>query len=217
MQLREEKRAKQKSGKQLTSRDIEILNFINDFGFCEILHIEKRFNVRGSRSYQLMQRLIEMGLLKHERIFYKRHGIFRLSSKGADYTSLPPVDKIPVGIYDHQLSIVDVYLKLRKIYPEFEWISERQLQHEKFFDGVGKSGHLSDGILVLPGNKQIAIEVELRLKGKNRIERILKGYSSQFHFAEVWYFCLPNLLAPLTASAANLPFIKIQNIKEFLS
>lgn len=205
-----------KTGKMLTERDVEILNFINHFGFCEMPQVEKRFNVRGARGYQLMQRLIQMGLVKHERIFYGRHGIFRLTSKGASYTSLPPMDKVPVGIYEHQLNIIEVFLKLRLLYPEANWISERQLLHEKYFDGVGKSGHVSDGILVLPDNKQIAIEVELSVKGKKRIEGILKGYGSQFQLAEVWYFCLPSLLRYLTAQVTNLPFIKIHNIKEFL-
>lgn len=72
--------------------------------------------------------------------------------------------------------IVDVYVKLKEIYPQATWISERSLVHDKCADGLGRRGHLSDGMLIFPDGKKIAIEVELTMKGKNRLERILKGY-----------------------------------------
>ncbi|MEO8402925.1 MAG: hypothetical protein ABI597_14225, partial [Gammaproteobacteria bacterium] len=89
--------------------------------------------------------------------------------------------------------------------------------HEKFYDGVGKLGHVSDGILILPDEKQIAIEVELSLKGKTRIERIFKQYSTQFSIKEVWYYCPENMVKSLSLLAQRMPFIKIHNIADFLA
>jgi hypothetical protein len=82
---------------------------------------------------------------------------------------------------------------------------------------VGKKGHISDGILMLPQGKQIAIEVEMSVKGKNRLQKILRGYVSQLCIQEVWYYCLPNVIPVLTAASLKMPFIKIFNLKEFLS
>jgi len=207
----------QQSKMKLTERDIEILRFINEFGFCEILQIEKRFAMKKPRCYQVMQRLVKEGLVIHQRIFHGRHGMFQLSRQGAKFTDLPPMSKIPIGYYEHQLLAIEVYLKCRQLYPEAAWISERILQKEKFCDGVGKRGHLSDGMLVFPDGQQIAIEIELTKKGANRRLRILKGYGAQFSISEVWYYCNSKLIDALRTVTEKMPFIKIHDIQEFLA
>jgi DNA-binding Lrp family transcriptional regulator len=202
---------------QLTDRDINILNFINEFGFCELPHIQDRFGIQRPRCYQIMQRLVKAGLVKHQRIFYERHGIFRVTSSGAQYTKLPALEKIPLGNYDHHLMVIKVYNKLRQLDPEINWISERRLIQEKFCDGVGKRGHLADGMIILPDGSQIAIEVELHLKGKVRTERILKGYGAQFSIKEVWYYCREGMIKAFATMTEKLPFVKVYNISEFLA
>jgi hypothetical protein len=122
----------------------------------------------------------------------------------------------PLGNYAHEVALIDVYLRLRAIYPEARFISERQLKRDKFFTGVGKSGHLSDGFLVFPDEKQIAVEVELSLKGKNRTEKILKGYGGDFSIKEVWYYCPEGIAASLRVIASKMPFVKIHSLREFL-
>ncbi len=205
-------------GMQLTERDIRILHFINDFGFCEMPQIEKMFGLVKRRSYQIIQRLTASGLVKHERVFHGRHGIYRLTKKGASHTDLPALARISLAHYNHSLAVLDVYLYLRTNHPNAEWLSERHLIQEKYFDGLGKRGHLPDGILLLPGDdKKIAIEVELRTKAKARIESILKWYTTQFDFTEVWYFC-PQAVAESLRSVVgtSMPFVKIRSLREIL-
>lgn len=208
-------------GMRLTERDMKILHFINDFGFCEMPQIEKMFALAKPRSYQIIQRLIEAGLVKHERVFHGRHGIYRLSKKGASHTDLPAPLRISLAHYNHSLAVLDVYLHLRQKHPDAEWLSERHLAHQKYFDGVGKRGHLPDGILLLPDNdkkeQKIAIEVELRSKAKARIESILKWYTSQFDFFEVWYFCPQGVAESLrSVVGASMSFVKIWSLREIL-
>ena len=81
-------------GHQLTERDLEILAFINTFGFCEMPQLEARFGLRKPRNYQVMNRLVGAGLVRHERVFYGRHGIYRLSPKGARFTGLPALARV---------------------------------------------------------------------------------------------------------------------------
>lgn len=202
---------------QLTKRDIEIIRFINECGFCEMPQIERRFGLKKPRSYRIIRRLISAELVTHRRIFHSTYGIYHLTADGAECTDLPPLGKISIGRYEHQLKLTNVYIRLLEKYPESNWISERRLKHEKFYTGVGKSGHLSDGILILQNEKQIAIEVELNLKGKNRIDSILKGYAAQFSFSEIWYFCPQGMVAALKSLATKMTFIKIHNITEFLA
>lgn len=205
-----------KAGFKITERDVEILRFINDFGFCEMPQLERRFGFKKPRNYQVMSRLIEGGLVKHERVFYGRHGIFRLSERGAKLTELPALARVPLATYQHDLTLIEVYLKLREQYPAAQWVSERQLRRDKYFDGVGKTGHLSDGLLVFPDGKQVAVEVELSLKGKHRLEHILKGYGADFSLEAVWYYCSEGVASVISLMAASWPFVKIYPLREFL-
>jgi hypothetical protein len=205
------------SKKQLTKRDIAILQFVNTFGFCTLPHLEQHFALKSRRAYQLMQRLIQVGYIQHQRIFHAQHGIYYLTDQGATCTDLPAIDKIPIGIYYHQLRIIDVYLKLRQQYPHADWVSERYLKHEKFYKGIGQPGHTADGILRFTDGKYVAIEIELSLKSKNRLSHILKFYGSQLHIHEVWYYCTSQVIPTLKTLAEKLPFVKIHSLDTFLA
>lgn len=204
------------AGVMVTERDREILKFINDFGFCEMPQLDKRFGLKKPRNYQVISRLLEAGLLQHERIFHARHGIYRLTAKGARLTELPPLARVPLANYQHDLTLMEVYLKLREQHSQAQWIPTRQLMRDKHQEGVGKRGHLPDGVLVFPDGGEIAIEVELSLKSRYRLERILKGYAGSFNYREVWYYCHNSIAAYIKPMAAKMPFIKIFTLKELL-
>ncbi len=202
---------------KITERDIEILKFINEFGFCEMPQIEKNFGIKKPRSYKVMQRLVKAGLVIHKRLFHNRHGIFSLSHRGARYTELPPMMNIPLSTYFHQLTIIEVYFKLMQKYPDANWISERNMKRNKFIDGIGKKGHIADGMLILPDQKKIPIEVELTQKGELRLNKILKGYATNFSIKEVWYYCSLQAINRVKALAVKLPFIKVYSLQDLLN
>jgi DNA-binding MarR family transcriptional regulator len=204
-------------GMQLTERDIEVIRFVNEFGFCDVTQLRIRFSLKKTWMYDIMKRLVDAGLVSHKSLLHARHGVYFVTAKGAKLTDLPPIDRVSMGQYEHQITIVKTHIKLWKQYPDANWISERRLKHDKFYDGVGKKGHVPDGILILSDGRQIAIEVEMSVKGKNRIEKILKGYGIQLSIKEVWYYCSPPVISMLTKLAAKMPFIKIYPLEEFLS
>jgi len=214
--MKKPSKAKKPCRIRITERDLEILNFINDFGFCEMPQLERRFGLKKPKSYMLINRLIKVGLVKHERLFYGRHGLYRLTKKGAQHTELPPLAKVVLGNYRHDIRLIEVYLKLRTLYPEARWISERKLKREKYCDGVGKRGHLPDGMLIFPDGKEVAIEVELTAKDKNRVERILKWYAGKLDIKEVWYYCLPSIVVYMQKKAARMPFVKVVGLDELI-
>lgn len=159
-------------------------------GFCEMPQISRKFAIKKPTNYRVINRLIQINLVRYERLSYRHHGTYYLTRKGASYTDLPAIDKIPLGNYHHQIMLTDVYLKLSELYQHIKWISERRLKFEKFNSGqFDKSGHVSDGILVFPDGKQVAIEVELTMKAKDRLQQIFSEYGTQLDINEVWYFC----------------------------
>jgi len=203
----------------LTQRDREIMTFINQFGFCEMPQIEKMFSLRKPRNYKVMQRLVREGLVIHERIFYHRHGIYRLSKTGAEFTDLPAIDKVYTANYHHQLMVIEVYMQLTKKYPEAVWISERVLirdNFKKFKMEAGQRGHMPDGVLLLPDGKQIAIEVELTMKGAWRLEKILDHYLRSWDYKEVWYFCAADIMRKMCKVIGEKTYIKCFGLEGIL-
>lgn len=201
---------------RITKRDIEMMRFINDFGFCITPHLERRFGMKRWRVYEVMKRLVKAGYVKQQRKFIDEPNLYYLTREGAEFSDLPEIDRINFGIYEHQINVIHVGIKLLELFPAATWTSERTLKYDKFYKGVGVRGHFSDGLLVFPDNKQIAIEVELTSKSIHRLEQILKGYSVQLAYKEVWYFCSPSVVPKLTDLIAKKPHIKIYQLKEFL-
>lgn len=202
---------------KLTDRDLEILRFINDCGFCITPNLTSFLGVKHWRISQIMRRLVKRKLVVKENIFHRQPLIYYLSPEGASFTELPPVEYVSLGTYRHQILMVNVVLKLMRIYPEAVWVSERHLKYDKCYEGIGKRGHVADGLFIFPDKKQVAIEVEISVKGRRRIEDILKSYASQFEIKEVWYFCSPYAYTVLSEVAANKTYIKLFSIKDFLS
>lgn len=201
---------------RLTNRDKEILCFINDTGICVMPQLQREFNLKFPRNYQVIKRLIDGGFVLHEQIFKNQHGVYYLTEKGAENTPLPALTNISLGGYKHQLLITDIRQKLLNGYPNTKWISERYLKQQKYCYGIGKTGHIADGILIFPDDKKVAIEIELSLKSKFRLENIFSAYGSQLDIDEAWYFCIDQLIRPLTLLSKNKSYIKIHSLKEFI-
>lgn len=199
---------------QITERDIEILKFINAFGFCEMPHISNKFALRKPWNYKVVRRLIKAGFLIHERVFHNRPGIFRLSREGAALTGLPPLKKLSLGIYEHQITVIDVSLKLLQQYPGAHWKSERWLKYDEYSEGrFNRQCHFADGILILPDNKRVAIEVELTMKSKDRLNKILRDYWLQNEVEEVWYYCVPDIINRVKSLVNRYENITVQSLK----
>ncbi len=201
---------------RMTKRDLEILHFINQFGFCEMPHLNRRFNFKKPRNYQVVKRLLKEGLLQRQFLFYGKSGIYTLSEEGAKYTDFPPLRRLPLAIYDHEITLIDVHTILMKQHPTARWVSERELKLKKFSKGFGQRGHVADGKLIFPDNKVVAIELELTVKGQRRIEKILKHYSRDTDIHEIWYFCSSKVIPVITKLTTRMPFVKIFNLTELL-
>src|SRR3990167_7913708 len=96
-------------------------------------------------------------------------------------------------------------------------MSERYLIQQKFYYGIGKSGHLADGILILPDGVKIAIEIELSMKSKHRLKKIMNAFSGQLKIKEAWYFCADNIIPAVSAIVGKrTSFIKVHSLDELL-
>ncbi len=204
-------------GTNLSKIEIEILRFINEFGFCEIEQIIKKFNIRKSSAYSYVQHLLIRELLVSARVIRYQPRAYYVTAKGVDLLKLdlPPIRRIPLSVYEHQVAVIEVYFLLTKMYPQASWVTERRLLRENFTSGKNKSEHLPDGALILLEGNSYAIEVERSSKTRERLKSILHGYGVQNTYKEAWYFCSKSVLPLVRDLANNVPYIKVFDMSEF--
>lgn len=197
---------------QVTDRDKLILNFIRKFGFCEEPQIRSHFKLSKTTSYRVLGRLVDAGYLIHKNVFFQRHGFYQVSKAVVKR----PLNQVPLEIYLHHITVLEVFQRLIETHPNAEVTSERELIAEKCGNGIGKNGHISDGLMMLE-DKTIAVEVELSKKSKGRLKKIIEQYLTNSDIDEVWYFCAPEILKRTREMASGIDMIKIINIQEFLN
>lgn len=83
--------------------------------------------------------------------------------------------------------------------------------------GRGREKHIADALFYLDDTKPIAIEVELTMKSKRRLEDIFSGYMCQFDIKEVWYFCSPDIFEKVKILAEKRKVTRVIKVFELSS
>lgn len=192
-------------------RDKKILRWINGFGFATAEQIQRFMGVKTTTAYVRIKKLVDHGYLKRERILHGESRIHRVTKKGVQASGdhILPLKKINLGTYLHDRSLVDLALKLEESeHGKFQ--PERQIRHDEGLSGLGNTGHIADGYLFLQNQKPIAIELELSVKSRARLNNIIREYGGNLSVSEVWYFTDQNQVFNAIQKASNdYPFIKI--------
>lgn len=105
------------------------------------------------------------------------------SLAGIDYAVWRP----NAGMLAHIAAVTDVRLHVRDRHPGAEWVCERELYRELAGEPGGRR-HRPDGIVVLDG-QEVAVEVELVLKRRARMEAIMRELVARYR--SVSYFAAP--------------------------
>jgi DNA-binding CsgD family transcriptional regulator len=104
----------------------------------------------------------------------------------------------------HIEAVTEVRLLVERDLRLGEWLCERALAQQRSAD-EGR-GHLPDGVLLAAGER-IAVEVELTLKSRSRLDALLLELAHGYD--RIWYFAAPNLVPRLRELAGEIPW---QNI-----
>ena len=190
----------------ITERDIKIMAEINRHGFMGAEEISRAFTMPVRVAYTRLQKLVETGFVKHERILHAYPGVYWLtfSGKGACNSSLSTLGTPSAGTFEHELKTVRLYLAVKAKYGDklIRWQTARELRSNKFnISGDPEAGfkaaksHTPDALLILdnePGLSKYALELELSIKSTPRLKSIIENYTAALHRGQldrVVYYC----------------------------
>lgn len=193
----------------LQDRDLDILKFINKFGYVSLNHIRDRFKFSQPRVYQILARLFKNDFIDKKRLIAEQSSIYWLKTKGADLIGANRINKVSLQNLEHNLLVIDVYLELLEKKPDLEIKSDRELRQGK---GFGYKGHIPDLEIQTEeknGRKNIAIEVEISRKDKRRLKGIISELEHKNKYLEVHYYCLGSSLSQVKEVTEFKPIFKV--------
>ena len=170
----------------ITDRDKKILRFINDFGGVQCSQISKFIGTHKQNIYRRLRKMKDYGYVKRHPFWEHKEGVFTTTIEGNKIISdtLKPMRRINKGMIDHDLALVDLAIKITAEGDFF--ISERRIrQHPDIWEF---EEHIPDGLIKKNTGELIAIELELSIKTKKRLEDIFDFYSEHAEISEVRYY-----------------------------
>lgn len=163
-----------------------------------------------------IKKLCDAGFIDGERILWSGEKAYKISKQGCQLIQddLKPLNKINLGTFMHDMQFLDLAVRLKKEHNFVELIPERRLKHLNGLNDKMNKGHMSDCVLITEDDKKIAIELELTVKSKARMNKIIADFTSDFDLDEVWYYTpSPSVQRAITkASSDHADFIKIYEL-----
>jgi len=169
----------------LVDRDLAILKEIGRWHFLIGKHIKELANFTGSRACdRRLKLLVEAKYINRKKILYGIPYLYTLTHKGRILLGLNKrEDKIKLEQVRHDIYVIDTVIYFIK---EFQLsleniITEKEL-HIK--DGFGERKHQPDFVINL-GDKKYAVEIELNLKAKPKLEKNIRDNHINFD-KQIW-------------------------------
>ena len=195
-------------------RDAKVLQWVNGFGFASADQIKEFMGVGSTAAYVRIKKLVEGGYLTRERILHGQARIHKVTKKGvlASGDAVLPLSYVNLGTFRHDFMLVDLGLMLEKE-TGGSFMPDRRIRHNEGLSGVGQLGHVADGYLHIGEENPIAVELELSVKSRARIQSIIDGYGGNLAVKEVWYYTDNKEVArAIEKSAKGFSFIKVRQI-----
>ncbi len=211
-----EKNVGKKGNMIFQERDADVLRWVNGFGFASADQIRKFMGVGQTAAYVRLKKLVDGGYLERDRILHGQARIHKVTKKGimASGDGILPLKYVNLGTFRHDFKLVDVALML-EAQTGGKFTPDRRIRHNEGLSGVGQLGHIADGHLYIGEDKPIAIELELSVKSRARINSIINDYGGNLAVKEVWYYTdNKEVVRAISKAAKGFSFIKVKDIAE---
>lgn len=200
-----------------------MVRWIGRARFAQAEQVAARFGMDERNTYRRLRGLVALGLLEHRRVFHARPGVYLatgawLATAGV---RLPPA-RIDIRTYRHDRVATAVSIDLEREFGPAALVTERELRardaaapdRPRYAVRIGaqvtrRGLHFPDLAVEVGTDGPLAIEVELAVKGRSRLDSIVGAYVRGRHIAAVRYFAAPAARAAVEravtrASAAEL-------------
>lgn len=194
----------------MTDRDVRILKFIGDFGFCNVNQISNFLCVSQKMTYKILNRISKLGLVENRRIFHGKCGLYFLTKQGCQFTETKFISHVKLGTLEHDLILIDTYVYLHHQYKDISVVTDRNIKMERI---MGRKVHVPDLVLSDKSGHQFAVEVELSIKSHKRIKTITQFYKGATNYQEIWYFCNNKTYGYINRYITNNPIFKLFKIE----
>jgi hypothetical protein len=187
----------------LTERDMTIAEWIGRQGAVRAEHVMTRFSIGRTATYRRLHELVEFGLVRRHRLLYNGGGLLTATAEGlrcAGLDRLAPA-RISLALVPHMIASAALAAELEPRLDDQTLLSDRE--HRAAENAAGEPiasaivRRQSDGceglhrpdfaVIAQDGRHITAVEVELTLKNRTRLERILRGYLRNQNVSVVRY------------------------------
>ena len=190
----------------LTDRDMTIAEWIGRQGAVRAEHVMTRFTIGRTATYRRLHELVDFGLVRRHRL-YNDGGLLTATAEGlrcAGLDRLAPA-RISLALVPHMIASAALAAEVEPRLKGQTMLSDRE--HRAAENAAGKPiasaivGRQRDGreglhrpdfaLISREGQHVTAVEVELTLKNRTRLERILRGYLRNQNVSIVRYHAAP--------------------------
>jgi hypothetical protein len=183
---------------RFTERDRWLLAFVGEQYAISLDQLERLTGRSRFTAVKLRKRWTDAGWVEFRRLTASGPSLLWLDREGVRVAQSPYRLWRPNGaLATHIEAVTNVRILLERQLHLGEWRCERELAHDAFSPRHTRP-HLPDGLLDT-GSGQIAVEVELTLKGRARLVEILAEVGPRY--SQVWYFAAPSVLRTLAGLA----------------
>lgn len=234
-------RVHQKSSFRVTSRDLDILEFILEMKFSTIEDVHSKFfkvTKLGEPSRCLrwtrerVANLVKSDFIKsikdvcHRTLYIvTQKGYLYLRNSRSQKFYSKPLSSVDGRTYDHDQKVIQIRTVLEENKMVDEWISERQLAERDEYRQLLTTEFRPDGIYKNSEGQKVAFELEIARKSKERYQQKIKRYiqlmtddEDRRLFEKVHFVCEKEVVLNLIKDQTQLfqPLFQFNFISEIL-
>jgi hypothetical protein len=178
---------------QVSERDIELLGLIGEQYAVTLDQLARLIGRTYRTARGLRDRWCDAGWTQSAKLAVDLPPFVWLTSRGSKVAQAPfRTWEANPGLASHIEAVTNVRLLVQRELRLGTWECERTIAQD-FHSRSETRAHLPDAVLVTP--QRIAIEVELTLKSRARLDAIVRELGETY--PQVWYFATPKLIPTL--------------------
>lgn len=170
----------------LKTRDLDILNFIAKFGYCNETHIAKFCDLSTVQTKRIIKNLAADEYIIVNKVLANYGNYIFLSTKSGKILDTKILTKPFLNTLQHDTLLIDLYFWLQNCYQidDKSIKTDRQIRKELGIFELNSKQRVADLLI----NDSIAIELEISEKPKARLQEIINSYITNESIKLVCYF-----------------------------